>query len=73
MSRLITKRHIAITLPQFSMAMTFLIARVNSLGRRVLSRSGGMIKPINDQILTVKQVDDYLKVNERIIYRLTTE
>ena len=31
MSRFITKRHIAITSPHFIMAMTFLIARVNSL------------------------------------------
>jgi excisionase family DNA binding protein len=30
-------------------------------------------KAMNDQILTVKQVADYLKVNERTIYRLATE
>ncbi|RLB67612.1 MAG: DNA-binding protein [Deltaproteobacteria bacterium] len=28
---------------------------------------------MNDQILTVKEVADYLKVNERTIYRLATE
>jgi excisionase family DNA binding protein len=28
---------------------------------------------MNDQILTVKEVAEYLKVNERTIYRLATE
>jgi excisionase family DNA binding protein len=30
-------------------------------------------KPMNDPILTVKEVAEYLKVNERTIYRLATE
>jgi excisionase family DNA binding protein len=28
---------------------------------------------MNDQVLTVREVADYLKVNERTIYRLATE
>lgn len=28
--------------------------------------------PMNDQIMTVKEVAEYLKVNERTIYRLAT-
>lgn len=29
-------------------------------------------KPMTDQILTVKEVADYLKVNERTVYRMAT-
>jgi excisionase family DNA binding protein len=28
---------------------------------------------MNDEILTIKQVADYLKVNERTLYKLTSE
>jgi excisionase family DNA binding protein len=31
------------------------------------------MQAMNDQILTVKEVAEYLKVNERTIYRLATE